>query len=154
MKLSDYEGKSIREIDSQNNGKVGISWRFVISIIIPGLLLILLGYGLASFYLHGKINRLNASIADLQMENGILKEEKALMQSQLAEMQVASGSTDFIYHDVKHQDTLGSISVKYYGTGRYAAELAKLNGLTVRTTLHVGQIIKVPRKPQADWKKN
>ncbi|TYO93864.1 LysM peptidoglycan-binding domain-containing protein [Desulfallas thermosapovorans] len=152
MKLADYEGKTIREIERQNNRKAGLNRRFAITNIALGLFLILLGCGLASFYYHGHLDRLNASIADLQIENGILKEEKASLQSQLAEKQDEIERLDFIFHVVKYQDTLSSISVKYYGTIGYTAELAELNDLTTKTPLRVGQIIKVPRKPYAEWK--
>jgi hypothetical protein len=153
MKSADYEGKSIREIEKQiNSEKSGHNWQVVITRFLPGLLLVLLGYGLAGLNWHSQMDRLNADNTSLKIENGILREENASLQKQLTDWQTTDKLTSIIYHDIKRHDTLGSISVKYYGTDGYASELAKLNGLTVRTTLQVGQIIKVPRKPEASWK--
>ncbi|WP_347488621.1 LysM peptidoglycan-binding domain-containing protein [Desulfoscipio sp. XC116] len=155
MKPADYEGKSVREIEKQiSNGKGVLGWRVRIVHILLALLFILLGYGGASLILHNEIDRLVADNTTMKIKNGVLKEDNASLKKQLNDNQRVNQPISVIYHDVKKNDTLGSICVRYYGTGSYASHLAKLNGLTVKTTLQVGQIIKVPKEPDASWKKN
>ena len=48
------------------------------------------------------------------------------------------------HYDVKRGDSLWSISVRKFGDGRYATELARLNKILPEAILHIGQRLIVP----------
>ena len=51
------------------------------------------------------------------------------------------------YQD-KPGDSLGSISVAFFGTEIYAAQIAGLNGIKPESILQLGQSLKIPEKPE------
>lgn len=138
MKLNGLEGKTVREIEArlQHHRRV-----------TPALLLLVAGAAL--LIAAGVIWHHQAACDALEVENKTLKEEINILKEKLAGRQVTGalpGNELYLYHEIKPGDTLGKISQQYFGTGDYAARLAELNGLTTKTTLQVGQVLKIPKQ--------
>jgi hypothetical protein len=96
-----------------------------------------------------EVSSLKSTISQLNNENTSLKEQVAVQTKQaLPDKNNTDDKTaeGFIYHIVQEGDCFENISKKYYQTGDYVSELARLNGLTAYSTLHIGQVIRVPKK--------
>jgi LysM repeat protein len=101
-----------------------------------------------------EISGLQAAISQLNIENTSLKEQLDAQTKQVlpsAKTPDDQSTEKFIYHAVQPGDCFATISERYYQSDAYASVLAKLNGLTIESTLNIGQIIKVP-KNKADIK--
>ena len=59
---------------------------------------------------------------------------------------IYTDSPDDVYHIVKEDDTLTSISHKYYGTGRYWYIIADKNNILDIFYLTLGSMLVIPNK--------
>lgn len=156
MKFNKLEGKTIREIEEEHlNG--GESYGVLFTFGAGAILLLLVFF--IGWQINSKIANLRVENKNLVAENTVLKEEVNQLNNQLASIRMTenlpepetkpevSAQNEYFFYEIKPRDTLGDISNEYYGVPTYAPELAKLNGLSVNSTLRVGQIIKVPIKP-------
>ncbi|HBC92751.1 MAG TPA: hypothetical protein DCZ10_07550 [Pelotomaculum sp.] len=103
-----------------------------------------------------EVSYLEAAITQLNSENASLKEQIYAQAKQILPTTKTSddkGVDGFIFHVVQGGDCFATISERYYQEADYTSELARLNGLTIHSTLHIGQIIRVP-KNKADLKNN
>jgi len=103
-----------------------------------------------------EVSYLGATISQLNSENASLKEQIYAQAKQILPTTKTSDDKDadgFIFHVVQAGDCFATISERYYQELDYTSELAKLNGLTINSTLHIGQVIRVP-KNKADLKNN
>ena len=151
------EGKTVREIDEEQLSG-GRNYGMLLAIAAGALLVLLVLF--ISWQVNSRINYLRIENRNLIAENAALKEEVNTLQNQLTSIKKTGKvqplqniqpneiiQNDYIYYVIKPRDTLGDVSNKYYGVPIYGPGLAKLNGLKVNSTLQVGQIIRVPIKP-------
>ncbi|MBI4930034.1 MAG: LysM peptidoglycan-binding domain-containing protein [Bacteroidetes bacterium] len=97
----------------------------------------------------------SALIAMLTKENGELKSENTSLTAKInmvkeksaaktsAPAVTASTEGGTIIHTVKNGDTFWIIARKYFHDGRKYKQIAKDNGLTVKSKLHKGQKLKI-----------
>lgn len=154
LQPNDVFGKSISDIEKQiikTKGKSVIAARLFPQGIVL-LFVIMLAIILA---LKCEVSGLQATITQLNSENASLN-SKLNAQAKLVLPAIKTsedkGTEGFISHVVQAGDCFDAISERYYQTGDYVSELARLNGLTINSTLQIGQIIRVP-KNKADLKK-
>lgn len=103
-------------------------------------------------------------IAILQEENAALKSENASLHAKLnmpkeekeakkepsaekplkiEKSSINNEENGIIIHTVRNGDTFWIISRKYFGTGKYYKQIAKDNGLSVKTKLRKGMKLKI-----------
>ncbi|WP_027365332.1 LysM peptidoglycan-binding domain-containing protein [Desulfotruncus alcoholivorax] len=156
MNLNKLEGRTVREIEGEHlNG--GMNYRMLFA-LGAGAIFVLLMF-LIGWQINLKIANLRVENNNLVAENTALKEEVSELKTQLAGIKMAEKllpqdtqpkgtiQNEYIYYEIRPKDTFGDISNKYYGVPIYGPALAKFNGLSVKTMLQVGQVIKVPIKP-------
>lgn len=95
-----------------------------------------------------EMSELSKELYFLKTEYAQLNEENNQLQKQLSDALIQN---DVILHSIESGDNLSFISEHYYGTDDFAPNLAALNGITLSTQLHIGQIIKVPKNLPASW---
>ncbi|SFQ95817.1 LysM peptidoglycan-binding domain-containing protein [Desulfoscipio geothermicus] len=146
MKISAYEGKVVKEIEESINKNKKLHWKAILYLSAGVVFIFLL---LTAWNAHQETVILKTTVNSLKAENNVLKKENITLKEELRSYRTKKETSQnkYIYYEIKQNDTLGSISLHYYGTEIYAAKLAEMNGLTVNSTLRVGQVIKVPKKP-------
>lgn len=100
---------------------------------------------------------MSGSLWDLQREVVVLRAEVARLQAEKAGLKTElSGNSKqetkqpepkLKYHHIQSGDNFSVISKRYYGTEKYASLLARINGIPEDAQLNLGQVIKVPNKP-------
>jgi LysM repeat protein len=151
-------GKSIRELEKHIGKSKGISViaaqlkdRFIpLGIVLLFIIMLAVIWSLKS-----EVSSLQTEVSQLNNDNRALKEQIDAQAKEVLPVIKTSGDKGteaFISHVVQEGDCFATISERYYQADDYASELAKLNGLTINSTLQIGQIIKVP-KNKADLKK-
>ncbi|MFZ5596602.1 MAG: LysM peptidoglycan-binding domain-containing protein [Bacillota bacterium] len=163
------EGKTVRELEEYLYRRRSIKFFSPKNVLL--LLMCILFASAAVFFWNMKkeISSLKNEITQLNSENEVLKKQVdgyktnqqtviqsagkggTAVQSTPASQNASNQGNDIIYHVVGAGDCFEVISNKYYGTEKYAPDLARLNGMTVNSIMRVGQKIKVPNKPDPAW---
>lgn len=155
--FDDIFGKSVGELEKQirKSKRTSIIAAQLKDRLLPLGVILLFVIMLAIIWgLKFEISGLQAKISQLNNENISLKEQLDVQAKQVLPAEKTSddqGTEGFIYHAVQPGDCFATISERYYQADDCASELAKFNGLLIESTLHVGQIIRVP-KNKADIK--
>ena len=144
-------GKSIRELEKhigKSNGISIIAAQLKDRFLPLGIVLLFIIMLAVIWSLKSEVSSLQAAVSQLNNDNRTLKEQNdAQAKGVLPAIKTSGdkGTEAFISHVVQEGDCFATISERYYQADDYASELAKFNGLTNNSTLHIGQIIKVPK---------
>jgi len=147
-------GKTVKEVEKEIRKPEGISaiieqWK---DQFIPlGTVLLLIIMTIAMWNLKHEVSELQAKIFELNSDNASLREQfevQAKLIFPTTELTDNKGTEEFLSHVVQAGDCFENISERYYQTADYAYELARLNGLTINSTLQIGQTIKVPKEAE------
>jgi LysM repeat protein len=155
--FDDIFGKSVGELEKQirkskRTSVIAAQLKdrlFPLGVILLFVIMLAIIWGLRF-----EVSGLQSKISQLNNENTSLKEQLDAQAKQVlpaAKTSDDQSTGELIYHAVQPGDCFATISEQYYQADDCASELAKLNGLTIESTLHIGQIIRVP-KSKADIK--
>ena len=75
----------------------------------------------------------------------VVKAEKAVKAEKVSAKAATETESGTIIHTVRNGDTFWIISRKYFGKGTKYKQIAKDNGMTVKTKLHKGQKLKIQK---------
>lgn len=152
LQTNEISGKTIKELEKLIRKPEGISGIFAQwkdQFIPIGITLLLIIMAVVIWNLKHEVSELQTKISHLNSENASLKgqlDEQVNQVLPALKLPDNKGTEEFISHRVQEGDCFENISERYYQTGDYASELARLNGLTITSTLQIGQLIKVPKE--------
>lgn len=158
LQSNDVFGKSVSDLEkqiSESKGKPVITAQLKDRLLPLGIILLFIIMLAVICDLKFQVSSLQATISQLNSDNALIKSQLDAQVEQVVPATNAAGdktAEGFIYHVVQAGDCFETISEQYYQADDYASKLAKLNGSTIKSILHVGQVIRVP-KNKADLTK-
>ncbi|AQS59943.1 LysM peptidoglycan-binding domain-containing protein [Desulforamulus ferrireducens] len=147
MTLNEMEKALEQEKRTKMNLMMLIAAGSIILILTVGLVYI----SYTKTQINKEIDKLQVINVKLMEENNNLMEENKKLKEQFNHSVMSEPVSDIIYHHIQTGDNFAVLSKQYYGTEKYAAQIAKINGLSKTTRLHIGQVLQIPKQPDPSW---